>query len=147
MTEIITIDLDDAARLASLHRAAFGKGWSAAEFQKHINNEFDDVIGRLDKGKVIAFAVLRTQSDQSELLTIVVDPAYRGRDIGHNLLSEAERCVVSRGADIMFLEVAADNTVATALYQKLGYVRCGTRKGYYRRVNGRIDAHLFQKRL
>ena len=136
-----------ASDLARLHSEAFETGWSEDEFQAHIRNPFDDVVGIIEDGHILGFVVVRTQADQSEILTIVVDPQHRGDGKAKSLLNAAETAVRARGADIMFLEVAADNVAAQALYHGAGYRRCGTRKGYYRRQMGRVDALLFQKRL
>lgn len=147
MFEVPALDIECAAHLANLHTLAFETGWSESDFRVHIENEFDDVLGITGEDGVAGFIVIRTQVDQSEILTIVVDPAYQGQGLGNKILAEAERVARERGADIMFLDVAADNPSAQALYQKAGYQRCGTRKAYYRRQKGRVDALLFQKNL
>jgi ribosomal-protein-alanine N-acetyltransferase len=40
----------------------------------------------------------------------------------------------------IYLEVAEDNALARALYEKAGFVVNGTRPAYYRRKNGAVDA-------
>lgn len=147
MFDVIALGTDMAAQLEKLHVTAFQPGWSAAEFRTHIATASDDVLGVVCEDVVAGFIVTRTQIDQSEILTIVIDADHRGQGLGTKLLIEGERVVRARGAEIMFLDVAADNPSAQALYRKAGYQRCGTRKAYYRREKGRVDALLFQKHL
>lgn len=147
MSETRALEADCVVQLEKLHAGAFKPGWSADDFRVHIENEFDDVLGAVSGGDVAGFIITRTQVDQSEIMTIVVCPDRRGQGIGKKLLAEAECTAQARGADIMFLDVAADNPSAQALYQNAGYQRCGTRKAYYRRQKGRVDALLFQKYL
>jgi ribosomal-protein-alanine N-acetyltransferase len=48
----------------------------------------------------------------------------------------------------MFLEVAAGNIAARALYDRAGYCECGRRKGYYQRPDAtRDDAVVMEKAL
>ena len=47
------------------------------------------------------------------------------------------------GAHAMFLEAAADNTAALALYEKRGFIRVGLRKAYY----GEKDAVVMRRDL
>ena len=52
------------------------------------------------------------------------------------------------GAEAMFLEVAADNAAAIALYAGAGgFVRVGARPGYYPRETGAIDALVMRRDL
>ena len=52
------------------------------------------------------------------------------------------------GAFRAFLEVAADNEAAVALYRQAGFAEAGRRTGYYRRPDGtRIDACLLARDL
>jgi len=62
---------------------------------------------------------------------LAVDPAYRRQGIGKTLLyaaiDEARRQRVSR----VTLEVRKSNEAAQRLYQSLGFIAQGVRKGYY----------------
>ena len=139
------------AQLVDIHASAFSPGWSADDFSTHMNLASDDVIDIVEQGDVCGFVITRTAVDQAEILTIVVAPTHKRKGLGRSLLRRAETRVRERGADIMFLDVAADNPAATAMYVGAGYRQCGRRLGYYRRVVdgklGRVDAILYQKHL
>ena len=49
------------------------------------------------------------------------------------LLRAVRGAVTEAGARAIFLEVAADNLAALALYEGQGFVRIGERRGYYAR--------------
>jgi len=53
----------------------------------------------------------------------------------------------SMGAITAFLEVAADNDGARALYQALGFAETGCRRSYYARETGNVDAITMSLRL
>jgi ribosomal-protein-alanine N-acetyltransferase len=53
---------------------------------------------------------------------------------------------LQRGAQCIFLEVAADNTVARALYAAQGFVQISRRLNYYRRPAGLIDALVLHRK-
>ncbi|MGB0411278.1 MAG: GNAT family N-acetyltransferase [Pikeienuella sp.] len=121
-------------RLAALHSRAFepeARGWSAAE------------IGSLTKGGALftvdhGFLLMRPVLDEAEVLTIAIDPMAQGRGYGRMLLVGGLAIVGAREA---FLEVAADNRAAIALYRSTGFEEIGRRKGYYERANGAsVDA-------
>jgi ribosomal-protein-alanine N-acetyltransferase len=44
----------------------------------------------------------------------------------------------------VFLEVRPSNTVAIRLYEHLGFLRVGMRKGYYQATGGREDALVYK---
>lgn len=139
------------SQLVSIHASAFSPGWSAEDFAAHLDLASDDLIDIVQNGELSGFAIIRTAADQSEILTIVVAPTHQRKGLGRSLLAKAEARALGRGADIMFLDVAADNPAAIAMYRRAGYNQCGTRPGYYRReINGkvgRVDAILYKKHL
>ena len=54
----------------------------------------------------------------------------------------------ARGAEDVFLEVAADNKAARALYASAGYQEAGHRKSYYNGPKGqKVDALVLRKKL
>lgn len=136
-----------ADQMAHVHAGAFEQSWSAKDFATHTGNATDDVLGWVEEGYVLGFIILRTLGDQSEIITIAVSQDQQRRGIGAYLLRVAEEQIAMRGADIVFLEVAKDTPAAIRLYQRTGYQGCGTRRGYYRRAKGRVDALLFSKKI
>ncbi|HHL43681.1 MAG TPA: GNAT family N-acetyltransferase [Hellea balneolensis] len=82
-----------------------------------------------------------------DILTIAVLPENRGRGIGRELLARAENEARAGGVSLAILDVATDNLAATALYRQAGYRHLTTRKAYYRRAKGRVDALVMQKWL
>lgn len=141
------LEISHAAQMAHLHESAFYAPWSETDFSAHVENPMDDVVGWVGDDGLQGFIVMRTQDDQAEVLTLVVMSEVQGRGVGAKILAAGEQAVLARGADIVFLDVAADTPAAIHLYKKTGYYRCGTRKGYYRRAKGRVDAFLFSKKI
>jgi ribosomal-protein-alanine N-acetyltransferase len=118
-----------SAALAALHAVAFppGEQWSERAFASQLG--MPGVFGLItgDAGFVLA----RVAADEAEILTIGVVPASRRRGIGATLLAEAERRAEGQGARVMFLDVAAENLAARALYAAFGYQQIGRRPRYY----------------
>lgn len=71
--------------------------------------------------------------DEAELLNLAVEPAARRHGVATLLLTELR----SRAQGAIYLEVAADNLAAIALYEALGWQRHSLRRGYYHR--GEVD--------
>ncbi|APE44306.1 ribosomal-protein-alanine acetyltransferase [Sulfitobacter alexandrii] len=130
--------------LARLHAAAFStdRAWSAAE----IGSLLDSPHVRLHRDPH-GFALTRLVLDEAELLTLAVDPAHQRRGIGARLLTDWLDSIAGRAATA-FLEVAADNAAARALYDRHGFAVIGTRPAYYRRTVGPdADAVIMQRRF
>ena len=83
-------------------------------------------FGFLDRrgGLVLARAV----AGEGEILTLAVAPHRRRAGIGRALLGQALAAVPDMP---WFLEVAAANTAARALYASAGFAPCGLRREYY----------------
>ena len=78
--------------------------------------------------------------DEAEILNLAVDPAWRRRGVASALLN----AVVERAHGVIFLEVAAPNAAAIALYHRHGWVDSGFRPGYYN--HGTVNAVVMKKR-
>lgn len=128
--------------LAQLHQVAFApeRGWAPDEFKTLCGSPHVSLFARQN-----GFALARTVAGETELLTLAVDPRYRRRGIADALL---KTWLQSAQAEMAFLEVAADNEGARALYAKHGFVISGRRKGYYKRPGAtNVDALLMQSEL
>ena len=124
--------------LAATHARAFarqGRGWRP-----------DEIAGLLDQphvlliGNATAFALVQVVAGEAELLTIATDPDHRRKGRARDVLTDALQKAAGCGAARMFLEVAADNAAALALYADAGFRETGRRAGYYARDTGSVDA-------
>ncbi len=132
-------------RLAELHAEAFDLPWSADDFQDLFATPgtFALAADNLD-----GFIMLRAVADEAEILTLAVRPSARRRGLGLALVTAAQDAAARRGADALWLEVAADNTAALALYDRAAFDEAGRRRSYYRRLDGsRMDAVLMRRAL
>lgn len=82
---------------------------------------------------VVGFVVLSLdrRADACRLYSFAVDPACRGRGVGRELLTAAERFSRAHGLSKLRLEVRYDNAPALALYERLGFEEAGRFPGYY----------------
>jgi ribosomal-protein-alanine N-acetyltransferase len=115
--------------LAALHALAFppAERWGPAAFAAQL--ALPGVFGLLlpDAGLVLA----RVAADEAEILTLGIVPPARRAGHGAGLLCAAETRAAGAGARTMFLDVAADNIAARALYEAAGYETVGRRTRYY----------------
>lgn len=65
------------------------------------------------------------------IYSIAVDPSFRGRGVGRQLLDAAAGYARERGLDTLSLEVHTTNRAALALYESYGFRRAALLKDYY----------------
>lgn len=122
--------------LANLHKLCFPhKPWSADEFAD-LKKSGCEIIASQN-----GFVVYRAILDEAEIITIGVHPDARRTGIGIALIGVMEADLKKQGVKHIFLEVAADNAPARALYEQVGFVQVGVRPKYY---DG-IDAIMMRK--
>ena len=128
----------DAEALAAIHAQGFHRGWPVADFQSYIAGRDTPVYVACDaRRKIAGFAMLRLAADEAELITIAVDRRWRKKGVGEALMRALFDDLMMTPARRLFLEVAADNPAALALYTRHGFGKVGERQGYYARPDGR----------
>jgi len=144
MTGAIRLEPAHARIAAALHAASFDAPWSAADFAELLNQP--GVGGLMWQTDVPAGLILvRAVADEAEILTLAVVPDHRRRGIAVQLLDDACRMLRSGGTHRFFLEVAADNIAARALYERRGFAATGRRAAYYDRgAAPRVDAVIME---
>lgn len=130
----------DLPALARLHAAAFpDETWDAETLAGML--AAPGAAALTAGGEALTgFVLLRVVLDEAEIFTICVDNAARRRGVGAALLQAALSAAASAGAASLYLEAAADNVSALALYRAAGFAEVGRRRGYYHRGAKKIDA-------
>ncbi len=129
--------------MAALHALCFTapKPWRATEFSALLA---DPLVFQLTEAE--GFLIGRAVAGEAEVLTLAVAPQARGRGMGSRLMTRFLYQARLRGADTAFLEVAAGNSAAIAIYRAHGFAETGRRRGYYRHPDGRAEDALLLSR-
>lgn len=129
---IVPASKAEAAALSALHGRAFPDVWSASFLVSLLETPGTFAFVARDGVPETGFILARVAADEAEILTLAVAPDARRTGIGTALVAAAAAHAVRHGAKTMFLEVETANDPARGLYAKLGFVKVGERRGYYR---------------
>ncbi len=125
---------DDLAAIMDLEHTSFPTdAWSEPMMRAELASPHGRYLVDVEAGRVIGYGGVRAVqgSADADIQTIALAETARGRGRGRSLLQALLEVARERGAREMFLEVRADNPVATALYASEGFVEIGRRPRYY----------------
>jgi len=126
------MDLEHLPEVVAIEEVSFPTPWSLFAFTHEVmQNNFAYYIVALDKRRVVGYAGMWMIMDEAHITNVAVHPQYRGRRIGLKLMEGLMEWAALRGVDRMTLEVRPSNIAARNLYEGLGFIECGRRKGYY----------------
>lgn len=131
--------------MARTHSAAFtnSRPWGADEFSALLQQR-----GCFSVGDARCFALVRVVVDEAELLTIATHPDHQRQGLALTCMARWQASAHDQKANRGFLEVAADNAAAIALYRNCGFETAGLRPGYYPRAGQPpVDAVLMTRSL
>jgi len=147
MTALRKLCETDAALISGMHRICFKENWNESAMSTLLG--LPGVYGFLSATAPPdevpqGFVMARVAADEAEILTLLVLPPFRGSGVGRSLLAAAAADAVGQEASKLFLEVAANNTSAIALYTAVGFIQQGRRPRYYK---SGVDALLMSLAL
>jgi len=140
-------DASDALALAKAHASAFEAPWPPEAFSALMGTPGVFALAAVDNAPV-GLILMRAIAGEAEVLTLAVEPSHRRQGVARALLEAALDLAAAAEAETCFLEVAADNAAALALYRAAGFEQAGHRGGYYRRPEGEaVDALVLRRTL
>lgn len=116
--------------VVAIEAEVYPRPWAARLFEGELERGRPYLVARLGP-TVVGYAGALLIADDAHVATLVVQPAWEGRQIATRLLVELVRQAVDRGAEQITLEVRMSNERAQRLYQRFGFVPAGARKRYY----------------
>jgi ribosomal-protein-alanine N-acetyltransferase len=142
---------DQAAEVARLHAELFSPSWSEESVRTLLDHPastaFLAMVGGVPK-TCVGFVLAQLAADEAEILSVGVAKDWQGKGIGRRLVEGVARAAQRAEAKTLFLEVAADNDAAMALYRRAGFLGTGLRRGYYARPGGEaVDAVTLSLKL
>ena len=129
---------EHAEPISQLHTAIFDDGWDTSAVMRLLAHPGSiALVARHGVPPTMGgFALAQIAADEAEILTLGVDPSWRRNGVANRLVQGLKRGAARGGARALFLEVAASNEAAIALYAQNGFTETGRRKGYYARPDG-----------
>jgi ribosomal-protein-alanine N-acetyltransferase len=121
----------DAAAIAHLHAASFGRGWEEDEVHRLLLDSAVIAHRAMVRRMMVGFIMSRVAADEAEILSVAIAPARRGRGFSRPLLDFHLRSLAGLGARTVFLEVDEHNAPACRLYSGAEFHEVGRRRGYY----------------
>jgi ribosomal-protein-alanine N-acetyltransferase len=148
MSELVVLDAAAADLLAQVHASAFDRPWGAGDLADMIAGAGAHALGIRAGAGLQGFILFQAAGGEAEILTLAVRPLARRQGLGLRLVDGAAAKAAAAGAATLWLDVAADNNPALALYTRAGFETLGRRRGYYRVGPGQsIDAIVMRRVL
>lgn len=131
----------DLPSVEHIAQACFSNGaWSTKQYLQSIESERSVAIG-LFAPDLVGYIIFSKILDEGELLQVAIDPAQQGCGFAQQLIAHGIEMLRTVGVKRVMLEVRESNSVAIAVYKKMGFLTEGLRKNYYPPVNGTQREH------
>ena len=121
-------DLDE---VMAIERASFPYPWSARFFLQELQVQCARSILAQISDQIIGYVLFWVLPGAIDIHNVAVHSGFRRRGIARLLLEQVIREAEGRGLPRVTLEVRQSNIPAQRLYESLGFVTTGIRRGYY----------------
>jgi ribosomal-protein-alanine N-acetyltransferase len=125
---IATADLDE---VMAIERTSFRFPWSSGFFLQELQVACArSILAEID-GQIVGYVLFWLLPGAIDIHNIAVHVDYRRRGIARLLLGKVLAEARNQSSPRVMLEVRRSNLAAQKLYQSLGFLTTGVRKGYY----------------
>jgi ribosomal-protein-alanine N-acetyltransferase len=133
----------DLPAVMEMEQVSFPTPWSIDTYRRELlvhNSSYwvarptlrrDEAKVQADIPAVLAYGGMWLLGEDAHITTIATHPQWRRRHIGEWILIKMAEVARSHGVSALTLEVRLHNLGAQALYEKLGFIAVGLRRGYY----------------
>jgi [ribosomal protein S18]-alanine N-acetyltransferase len=138
--ELRRLELHDLNEIERIERASYPTPWSRSMFAGELAKPSSLSLGAFDRetGVLLGYLVISRYVDAWHVMNVAVAPDQRRRGIARTLLQHLFDVTSADERRGYTLEVRVSNEGAIKLYETLGFVRRGVRRGYY--TDNREDA-------
>ena len=141
--EIRRLRMADLPAIERIERRSYPTPWSRSMFAGELAKPTSRCYGAYADDQLRAYLIVACYVDAWHVMNVAVDPDARRHGVARALL---EHLFAETGADRgrgYTLEVRVSNAEAIRLYERLGFVATGIRRGYY--TDNREDALIMWK--
>jgi ribosomal-protein-alanine N-acetyltransferase len=138
--ELRRLELHDLNAIERIERASYPTPWSRSMFAGELAKPSSLSLGAFDResGELVGYLVISRYVDAWHVMNVAVAPDRRRSGIARTLLEHLFEVTSTDERRGYTLEVRVSNEGAIKLYERLGFVARGVRRGYY--TDNREDA-------
>ena len=138
--EIRRLELRDLNAIEEIERSSYPTPWSRSMFASELAKPSSICLGAFDEenGQLCGYLIISRYVDAWHVMNVAVAPDYRRLGIASRLLNDLFELTVHDGQRGYTLEVRVSNEAAIRLYERMGFLGRGVRRGYY--TDNREDA-------
>ena len=128
---IESMTVDDISQVAEIERQIFSIPWSEKAFRNSMESDNTIYIVAKENNNVAGYAGMYLSFEEGNITNVAVNPLSRRKGIGEKIVRDILNRAYEKGVRDVFLEVRETNSVAIALYEKIGFKEEGIRKNFY----------------
>ncbi len=128
MADIRLMRSSDIQDILWIERLSFSCPWPEEAFA---SSALTASYVMVEAGAVVGYIMYHNVLDESMIINFAIDPAFRNRGWGSELLGNTLQIMLQQGIETFWLDVRESNTTARNLYHKYGFQLSGCRKNYY----------------
>ena len=119
--------------VVALEALAFSTPWTTEQYTAVMRQGGCALFGAFCGQELAGYIAVAVQAaiGEMEVYNIAVAEKFRRMGIGKKILGLSMAAAAQNGVSTAFLEVRMNNAPAIALYESLGFIKTGVRKGYY----------------
>ena len=144
--ELRRLTLADLAAIERIEQRAYPTPWSRSMFASELAKSSSICLGAVDTDEgdaLVAYLIISRYADAWHVMNVAVHEDYREQGVATMLLGRLFELTAGDRRRGYTLEVRVSNSGAIKLYEKLGFVARGIRRGYY--TDNREDALIMWK--
>lgn len=121
----------DLNEVMAIERTSFRHPWSSNFFLEELQVSCArSILAQVDD-RIVGYVLFWLLPEEIDVHNIAVHPGFRRQGIGQVLLRQVIEQAHRRDSSRVTLEVRVSNVAAQKLYESVGFVSQGLRKGYY----------------
>ena len=138
--ELRKLELRDLSAIERIERESYPTPWSRSMFAGELAKPSSLSVGAFDpeSGELVGYLVISRYVDAWHVMNQAVTESYRRRGVARTLLDHLFELTAADKRRGYTLEVRVSNDGAIKLYEAMGFVARGVRRGYY--TDNREDA-------
>lgn len=129
----------DLPAVIAIERACYEYPWTEGNFLDCLRAGYYCCM-MMRNGDIAGYSILSIAAGEAHILNLCIRNELQGHGLGRQMLGHLFDYTRHAGASWILLEVRKSNSSALALYQAMGFIEIGLRRGYYPGAKSREDA-------